>query len=105
MADCVFCKIDAGEISSTKVYEDELCFAVRDIHPKAPIHLLVISHRHIPTISDLKEGEEQLAGHMIKIGRDLAKKEGAEGYRLVFNVHEKGGQEVFHIHLHVMGYT
>lgn len=104
MTDCIFCKIDSGEIPSSKVYEDDKCFVLHDIHPKAPIHMLVIPHKHIATISDLEEGEEQLAGHMIKLGKEIALKEGAEGYKLQFNVHEKGGQEVFHIHLHVLGW-
>ncbi|MBT6068562.1 histidine triad nucleotide-binding protein [Candidatus Peregrinibacteria bacterium] len=104
MADCIFCKIDAGEIPSEKVYEDDLCFAINDINPKAPTHMLIIPHEHIPTISDLEEGQETLAGHMIKVARDLAHKAGVEGYRLQFNVHEKGGQEVMHIHLHLMGW-
>ena len=105
MTDCIFCKIDAGEIPSQKVFEDKRCFVVKDIHPKAPIHFLVIPHEHIATISDLQEGQEQLAGHMIKIGKEMSLKAGAEGYKLQFNVHEKGGQEVFHIHLHVLGWT
>ncbi len=104
MTDCIFCKIDAGEIPSPKVYEDDLCFAINDINPKAPVHMLVIPHEHIPTISDLEEGQEALAGHMIKVARDLAHEKGCEGYKLQFNVHEKGGQEVFHIHLHLLGF-
>ncbi|MDP4008090.1 MAG: histidine triad nucleotide-binding protein [Candidatus Peregrinibacteria bacterium] len=105
MSDCIFCKIDAGEIPSTKLFEDKKCFIIKDINPKAPLHFLVIPHQHIPTISDLHEGEEMLAGHMIKLGKEIALKEGAQGYKLLFNVHEKGGQEVFHIHLHVLGWN
>ena len=105
MEDCIFCKIDAGEISSGKLFEDKKCFIIKDIHPKAPMHFLVIPHQHIPTISDLHEGEDALAGHMIKLGKEIALSHGAQGYKLQFNVHEKGGQEVFHIHLHVLGWN
>jgi len=105
MSDCIFCKIDAGDIPSEKVYEDDQCFVINDIAPKAPVHMLVIPHKHIPTISDLEEGEEKLAGHMIKVAKDMAHNAGVEGYKLQFNVHEKGGQEVFHIHLHVLGWS
>jgi len=101
---CIFCKIIAKEIPSEFVYEDELCVAFKDIYPKAPVHFLLVPKKHIPTVSDIEDGEEKLMGHLIKIAKNLAKKEKCEGYRLTFNVHEKGGQEVFHVHMHLMGW-
>ena len=77
--------------------------AFKDIHPKAPLHLLVVPKEHIPKVSDLREGEhDHLIGHMVNIANKLATD--MEGYRLQFNVGEKGGQEVFHVHMHVMGW-
>ncbi len=105
MTDCIFCKIIAGEIPSEKVHDDDLCIAFNDINPKAPIHLLIVPKEHIPMVSDLEEGKhDHLVGHMVNVANKLAKQEGAEGYRLQFNVGEKGGQEVFHVHMHVLGW-
>ncbi len=104
MSQCIFCKIVAGQIPAKIEYSDEFCVAFKDISPKAPVHFLVVPKKHIPTISDINEGEEILMGHLIKVAKDLAKKHSCEGYRLTFNVHEKGGQEVFHVHLHLMGW-
>ena len=103
MEDCIFCKIIAGEIPSEKVHDDDLCIAFKDINPKAPFHALVVPKEHIPMVSDLKEGEhDKLIGHMVHVANKLAKD--TEGYRLQFNIGEKGGQEVFHVHMHVMGW-
>ncbi|KKP38833.1 MAG: histidine triad (HIT) protein, Hit-like protein involved in cell-cycle regulation [Candidatus Peregrinibacteria bacterium GW2011_GWF2_33_10] len=104
MTNCVFCKIIAKEIPAQIVHEDEFCIGFNDIHPKAPVHLLLVPKKHIPTLSDIDDHEEQLVGHMIKIAKEIAHKEKCEGYRLVFNVNEKGGQEVFHLHMHLMGW-
>lgn len=102
---CLFCKIIAGEVPSTKVYEDESCYAFRDINPGAPTHVLVVPRKHIATISDLEPGDETVAGHLLRIGGEIAKAEGIaeSGYRLVFNTNGHAGQTVFHIHLHVLG--
>jgi histidine triad (HIT) family protein len=105
MEDCIFCKIIAGEIQSTGVYSDELVTAFRDIHPAAPTHVLIIPNRHIPSVNDLTEDDEQLMGHLFTIARKIAEKESIaeSGYRLIINSGPDGGQEVFHIHLHLLG--
>lgn len=102
---CLFCKILAGEIPSTILFEDEYVVAFRDIRPQAPTHCLVIPRKHIATINDLETEDTWLVGHMIQTAKALAEKEvlSDEGYRLVFNVNSNGGQEVYHIHLHVLG--
>lgn len=102
---CLFCKILAGEIPSTLLFEDEHVVAFRDIRPQAPTHCLIIPRRHIATINDLSSEDTWLVGHMIQIGKALAEKEGlaTSGYRLNFNVNEQGGQEIYHIHLHLLG--
>ena len=103
--DCLFCKIKEGVIPSDKVYEDELCLAFRDINPQAPTHILIIPKEHIETIDDLQEKHKELSGHLILTAKKLAENEGFsnEGYRLVFNCKANGGQEVYHIHLHLFG--
>lgn len=102
---CLFCEILAGEISCTMLFEDEHVVAFRDIRPQAPAHCLVIPRRHIATIDDLLPEDTWLVGHMIQTAKNLAEKEGlsTSGYRLVFNVNEHGGQEIYHIHLHLLG--
>jgi len=102
--DCLFCKIAAGEIPATVLFEDTEVIAFRDVNPQAPTHLLVIPKKHIATIDDTDTKDEQLLGKMILTAKKLAKTEGlGEGYRLVFNVNPGGGQMVYHIHLHVLG--
>jgi histidine triad (HIT) family protein len=105
MASCIFCKIIAGDIPSKRVFEDDQCIALRDINPIAPTHLLVVPKRHIETMNDLQQADELLAGHLLRIGAQLAHTERIDGsgYRLVFNTNRDAGQTVFHIHLHVMG--
>lgn len=103
MSDCIFCKIIAGEIPSQKVYEDAEIFAFKDIYPKARVHVLIVPKRHIPTAMDLREEDEALFGKMARAAAEIAREAGLEGYRLQVNVGEKGGQEVFHLHMHVMG--
>lgn len=104
MPDCIFCKIVAGEIPSTKVHEDDEVLAFRDINPKAPTHILVIPKKHIEKVSDLSESDQALAGRIILAGTKIAASEGlSDGYRLVFNCGPLGGQDVYHIHLHVLG--
>lgn len=105
MTDCIFCKIVGGDIPADKLHDDDLCIAFNDIHPKADIHLLIVPKEHIATVADLQEGRhDHLVGHMVNIANKLAKQEGAEGYRIQFNVGKKGGQEVFHVHMHLMGW-
>lgn len=101
----IFSKIVAGEIDADIVYQDDLVTAFRDIHPAAPTHILVVPNREIPTVADLTEEDEQLAGHMILAANKIAAQEGIaeSGYRLIINCGEHGGQEVDHLHLHLVG--
>lgn len=105
MSDCVFCKIIAGEIPSTQVYKDELVTAFRDIHPVSPTHVLIIPNQHIASVNDLAVSDEQVMGHLFTVARQIAEQEGvaASGYRLIINTGHDGGQEVFHLHLHLLG--
>ena len=102
---CLFCKIVAGEIPATVVYEDDDIIAFHDINPQAPTHLLIIPKLHIATIDDADESHEKLLGRMVLTAKKLAHTEGLgeKGYRLVFNVNSGGGQMVYHIHLHLIG--
>jgi histidine triad (HIT) family protein len=101
--DCLFCKIIQGDIPSDKLYEDNEVLVFRDIAPAAPVHFLVIPKKHISGPSAVVEEDEQLMGKLIQIGNQIAKKEGIEQYRLVFNNGAEAGQTVFHIHMHVLG--
>ncbi len=103
--DCIFCRIVVGKIPSDIVYQDEEVVAFRDINPQAPVHLLVVPKKHIACLSDLKEEETPLMGHMAKVANQLAKAEGISetGYRLVINCGQQGGQLVPHLHMHVLG--
>lgn len=103
MEDCLFCKIIDKKLPATLQHEDQHCVAFDDIHPKARVHILVVPKKHIPTIADLEEGDEKIAGHLIKIAKELGKKHNCKGYQLIFNVGKEAGQIVFHIHLHLMG--
>jgi histidine triad (HIT) family protein len=101
---CLFCKIAQGEISANVVFEDESLLVFRDIRPQAPTHMLVIPKKHIATIAEVSDNDQPLLGKMILTAKKLAEEEGLhEGYRLVFNVNSAGGQEVYHIHLHILG--
>ena len=100
---CLFCKIIKGEIPADKLYEDDEVVAFRDIAPQAPVHFLVIPKKHINGPSAVAEEDEQLIGKMMRIGSEVAKQEGIEQYRVVFNNGEQAGQSVFHIHLHILG--
>jgi len=103
--DCIFCKIIKKELPADIVYQDEDIIAFNDRHPRAPIHQLIVPKKHIPTLNDLKEENTVLAGNMLQIARDLAKKANIaeSGYRTVFNCNKDGGQEVYHLHLHLLG--
>jgi histidine triad (HIT) family protein len=106
MADeCIFCKIVAGDVLGDIVYQDEDFLAFRDILPKAPIHLLIIPKTHITSVTELTDGQQNLAGRLIIIAKNLAEKEGIakNGYRLVINCGSEGGQVVPHLHLHLIG--
>ena len=105
MADCVFCQIVAGKIPARLLYQDDEVIAFPDINPAAPIHLLIVPKRHIPSLAHLSEDETPLVGHMIKIANQLAREEGIadSGYRLVINTGKDGGQVVPHLHMHLLG--
>jgi len=104
MADCVFCRIIAGEIPSTKVYQDDAIIAFRDLEPQAPFHILITPRRHIATMNDLTPAEDALVGSMLRVAATLAKEHGYadRGYRSVFNCNRDAGQSIFHIHLHML---
>ncbi len=102
--DCLFCRIVAGTIPSRKLYEDERVLAFHDIAPQAPVHFLVIPKKHIGTLNDLTEEDKALAGHILFTAQRLAMELGCdEGFRVVMNCNELGGQTVYHIHMHALG--
>lgn len=100
--DCIFCKIINKDIPAKFIHDDTICAAFPDIRPKARVHYLIVSKKHIPSIADLEEGDERIIGHMVKVGKKIAHSEKLGGYKLSFNVGKEGGQEVFHVHLHLM---
>ncbi len=103
MSDCLFCKIISGEIPSQKVYEDDQCFAFKDIAPMAPVHFLVVPKAHFASAAEVTEENEALIGHIYTVIAKLAKEMGvADGYRVVTNVGALAGQTVHHIHFHVL---
>jgi histidine triad (HIT) family protein len=102
-ADCIFCKIVAGEIPAEKVYEDEEILVFRDIQPAAPTHLLLIPKAHVATVDDLEADHEALVGRLLRRAAAVAAKAGLAGaYRLVVNCGRGAGQEVFHLHVHLL---
>ena len=104
MSDCLFCKIIAGDIPSTKVYEDDLVFAFRDIHPQAPTHILVIPKTHISGCNAVTGENSAVIAHIFEVIAQIAKAEGLEGgYRVVSNCGDDAGQTVHHLHFHILG--
>lgn len=105
MSDCLFCSIVNGDIQSDKVFENDHILAFNDISPKAPIHILIIPKKHIPTILDLEDSDRWIIGELFAVANNIAKEKGiAEaGFRLVMNCNKNAGQAVFHIHLHLLG--
>jgi histidine triad (HIT) family protein len=101
----IFSKIIKKEIPSDMVYQDEYITAFRDIEPQAPVHILIVPNKEIPTVNDIQEEDEQLIGKMFTAARKIAAEEGiaADGYRLLINCNKHGGQEVFHVHMHLFG--
>lgn len=101
----LFERIIARELPATIVYQDDRVTAFRDIQPRAPVHILIVPSKPIPTVNDLVDSDQALIGHMVIVARDLAKKEGiaADGYRLIINCNAHGGQEVYHLHMHLLG--
>ena len=104
MIDCIFCKIIKGEIPSNKVYEDDEILAFKDINPIAPVHILIIPKKHIESANDISKEDELLIGKIFTVIKKLAKEHNLEnGYRIVNNCGEDGGQEVKHLHFHLLG--
>ena len=104
MSDCLFCKIVAGEIPSAKVYEDELCYAFRDINPQAPTHVLVVPREHIASCADVTDDNAALVAHIFTVIPRIAAQEGLTGgWRVVSNVGADSGQTVPHLHFHILG--
>jgi histidine triad (HIT) family protein len=101
----IFSKIIAKEIPAKIVYEDDLVLAFRDIAPQAPSHILIVPKKEIPTVNDVTAEDEQILGRLFTVAAKIAKEEGidASGYRLMVNVNKDGGQEVFHLHMHLLG--
>ncbi|MGD0886450.1 MAG: histidine triad nucleotide-binding protein [Thermodesulfovibrionales bacterium] len=105
MSDCIFCKIIEKKVPANIVYEDELTLAFEDVNPQAPVHTLIIPKKHIPTLLDLKDDDNNLVAHLVKVANRIAKDKGIaeKGFRIVTNCNPESGQEVYHIHLHVLG--
>ena len=114
MENCIFCKIAAGKIPAKLVYEDQDLIAFHDINPASPVHFLIVPREHIPTLSDSRENHTALLGKMMLLAPKLAQELGcgfsaaadgepAGGFKALFNIGPDGGQEVYHLHLHVMG--
>ncbi|HEK0788740.1 TPA: purine nucleoside phosphoramidase [Proteus mirabilis] len=101
----IFSKIIRGEIPANIVFQDDIVTAFRDISPQAPTHILIIPNKLIPTVNDVTAEDEQVLGHLFVVAAKIAQQEGIaeDGYRLVMNCNKHGGQEVFHIHMHLLG--
>lgn len=101
----VFERIIAGEIPAQIVHRDDRVTAFRDIHPRAPVHILIVPNKPIPTSNEVADADEALIGHLFTVARDLARSEGISegGYRLIINCNAHGGQEVYHLHVHLLG--
>jgi histidine triad (HIT) family protein len=105
MSECIFCKIAAGEIPATVVYQDDEILVFEDISPRAPVHLLLIPKQHLSTLNDPGPEHEHLLGKMALKAAQLAEEKGVSesGYRVLMNCNADGGQEVFHLHMHMIG--
>ena len=105
MEDCIFCKIANGTIPSKKVYEDDEVVAFDDIHPMAPVHVIIIPKKHIPTMLDVTKTDMSSIGSMFNAAQEVAQIKGINerGFRAVINCNEEGGQVIFHMHMHVLG--
>ena len=105
MNECLFCKMVSGVIPCDKVHENQNVLAFRGIDPKAPTHILIIPKKHITTLNEINENDQDLLGELLLTAKKIAKDEGIDtsGYRTVFNCNSDGGQTVFHIHMHLLG--
>jgi len=102
-ADCIFCKIVTGSIPATKVYEDDDVIAFNDIHPIAPVHFMIVPKEHIESLANAEEKHQALLGKILLLAPNLANQQGLKGFRTMINTGREGGQEVFHLHVHVFG--
>lgn len=102
---CLFCKIIAGQIPSKTVYEDDVCVAFNDISPQAPTHILVIPREHFASLDKAEKNQKETLGHLLLTAADIAREQGfaENGYRVVINTNNDGGQTVFHLHVHLLG--
>ena len=106
MSDCIFCRIVAGEIPASKVYEDDEILAFKDLHPQAEVHILVIPKRHIATLADCTPADAATLGHLLSRVPQIASEQNCkDGFRSIINSGNVGGQEVYHLHLHILGGT
>ena len=105
MSDCIFCKIAGGEIPVDLVYESEDVVAFADVSPQAPVHVVIIPRRHIATTLEMSDEAPELFGSMLRASSEVARKKGVDksGFRLILNTNADGGQEIFHVHMHIMG--
>jgi histidine triad (HIT) family protein len=104
MSECLFCNIVAGKIPGDVVYQDESVLAFKDIHPKAPVHVLIVPKKHITSLVEIKSDELPLAAHMLEVANKIAKQLGVgKGYKLVINTGADGGQVIMHLHMHLLG--
>ncbi len=105
MEECIFCKIIKGDIPAKKIYEDDMILSFEDINPAAPVHVLVIPKKHIKSLNELEDEDSNIISHIFTVSRDIAKKLNIDesGYRIVMNCGKDGGQEVPHIHFHILG--
>lgn len=104
MSDCLFCKIAAGEIPSDTVYEDDQCIVFKDLYPKASVHLLMVPREHVASLNEMDASHDALMAHMMRLLPKLAKEQGLDnGFRTIINTGPGGGQEIFHLHIHLMG--
>lgn len=102
---CLFCKIVAGEFSSSKIYEDDECIAFNDISPQAPAHILIVPRGHIDSLATAETKHKETLGHLLLTAAELARRQefAESGYRTVINTNADGGQTVFHLHVHLLG--
>jgi histidine triad (HIT) family protein len=104
MPDCVFCQIVAGKIPGDIVFQDESVLALKDIHPKAPVHILIIPKKHIVSLADLKPEDLPVAAHMLEVANTVARQMGTgKAYKLVTNTGSEAGQVIMHLHMHLLG--
>jgi histidine triad (HIT) family protein len=104
-ADCLFCRIIAGEIPSSRVYEDDVCYAFDDITPQAPTHVLIVPREHVDSLDTASDANKDALGHVLLKAAEIAREKGFsnDGYRVVINTNADGGQTVFHLHVHLLG--